>query len=109
MADCTGPVTGQPVPGSPPLRLRDNPSMTSESDEQQQHPIAFEVIRKLREAKDRSDLALKAIVDGGGTTTYQEVLEFQAEMTGALIEELTMVAYMLDELTSQVRALKGFN
>jgi len=83
--------------------------MTMESDDQAAHPIASEVIRKLREAKELSDLSMKSIVDGGGTATYKDVLDFHAQMTGALVEELTMVAYMLDELVSQVRSLKGFN
>ncbi len=66
------------------------------------HPTAREVHRRLKEATEVSDESLLTILDSGEASTYQEVLAFHTRVIKTIAEEVTVLAYMLDELTAQL-------
>ena len=66
------------------------------------HPTAREVHRRLKEATEVSDESLLTILDSGEKSTYEEVLAFHTRVIKTIAEEVTVLAYMLDELTAQL-------
>jgi hypothetical protein len=66
------------------------------------HPTAREVHRRLKEATEVSDESLLTILDSSEKSTFEEVLAFHTRIIKTIAEEVTVLAYMLDELSAQL-------
>jgi hypothetical protein len=75
------------------------------NDNGRDHPIARDVLDRLREALDRCDRSLRWIAEGDNKTAITQVVEHEGLLIREMATQLVTVAYQLDELATRVHGL----